>query len=56
MSPALLTFLSLVAYVCGLVVLVKATPQLLKRNFDDSFFMGIAAADIFAGLLIFMSV
>ena len=56
MSPALLTFLSLGAYVCGLVVLVKLTPQLLKRNFDDGYFMGIAAADVFAGLLIFAPV
>ena len=56
MSPALLTFLSLVAYVCGLVVLVKVTPQLLRRNFDEGFFMGIAAADIFGGLLIFAPV
>ena len=53
MSPVLLTFLSLAAYICGLVMLVKVTPHLLKRNFDEGFFMGIAAADVFAGLLIF---
>ncbi len=56
MSPVLLTFLSLVAYVCGLVMLVKVTPHLLKRNFDEGFFMGIAAADILGGLLIFAPV
>ena len=49
MSPVLLTFLSLAAYICGLVMLVKVTPHLLKRNFDEGFFMGIAAADILGG-------
>ena len=56
MSPVLLTFLSLIAYICGLVMLVKITPRLLRRKFDDGYFMGIAAADIFGGLLIFAPV
>ncbi|HLX55459.1 MAG TPA: hypothetical protein VKR83_00395 [Ktedonobacteraceae bacterium] len=56
MSPVLLTLLSLIAYICGLVVLLRVTPLLLKRRFDEGLFMGMAAADIFGGLLVFAPV
>jgi len=56
MPFALWTLLSLVAYVGGLVILVWVTPHLLVRSFDEGLFMGIAAADIFGGMLAFGAV
>ncbi|HVB71929.1 MAG TPA: hypothetical protein VNE38_00090, partial [Ktedonobacteraceae bacterium] len=34
-------------------LLLKVTPLLLRHNFDEGYFMGLAAADIFGGLLVF---
>lgn len=53
MSGFLLTVLCLVSYGGGLVVLHRVTPMLLKRSFDDVFFMGLAAALIIGSLLVF---
>jgi len=46
-------FCSLVAYVAGVFVLLRVTPMLLHRHYDEGLFMGIAALDIFGALLAF---
>ena len=56
MSGFLLTVLCLLSYACGLFALLKITPMLLKRTFDDVYFMGLAAAIIIGSLLIFAPV
>lgn len=50
------TLASLVAYAGGLVILIKVTPLLLSRQYDQGLFMGIAAADIVGGILAFAAV
>ena len=56
MQNLLWTFLSLVAYSVGLVVIVKLTPRLLVHTFDEGAFMGIAAAAIVGALVAFGAV
>jgi len=56
MQNLLWTFLSLVAYIVGLVVIVKLTPRLLVHTFDEGAFMGIAAAAIVGALVAFGAV
>ena len=56
MSGFLLTVLCLVSYGGGLGVLGRVTPLLLRRRFDDVFFMGLAAAIIVGSLLVFAPV
>jgi hypothetical protein len=50
------TIASLIAYAGGLVIVIKVTPRLLSRRYDEGLFMGIAAADIIGGLLAFAAV
>ena len=50
MQNALWTFLSVVVYIVGLVVIVRLTPRLFVHTFDDGVFMGIAAASIVGAL------
>jgi hypothetical protein len=56
MSGFLLTVLCLISYGAGLAVLLKVTPLLVKRSFDNVFFMGLAAAVIIGSLLVFAPV
>jgi hypothetical protein len=49
----LLTLLSLVAYIGGLILLIKVTPGLNKRAYDDMLFIPIAAGTIFGAMLAF---
>jgi hypothetical protein len=56
MSYVLWTLLSLVAYIGGLVILVRVTPMLPSRSFDEGFFMGLAAVDIIGAVLAFGAV
>lgn len=56
MSYVLWTLASLIAYVGGLIILVKVTPLLLTRSYDEGMFMAIAAGDVFGGLFIFGAV
>lgn len=56
MQYVLWTFVSLLAYIAGLILLVRVTPRLLKRSFDEIPFMGIAALAILGGLLTFGAV
>lgn len=56
MPFALWTLLCLIAYIGGIVILVWVTPHLLARSYDEGLFMGIAAADVFGGMLAFGAV
>ncbi len=56
MPFVLWTLLCLIAYIGGLVILVWVTPYLLARSYDEGLFMGIAAADVFGGMLAFGAV
>ncbi|MEO8973053.1 MAG: hypothetical protein ABI406_15820 [Ktedonobacteraceae bacterium] len=56
MPFVLWTVLCLIAYSGGIVILVWATPHLLARSYDEVLFMGIAAADVFGGMLVFGAV
>src|SRR5260370_25028708 len=53
MQPVLLTVIGVIAYIFGLLIIITVTPRLLKLTFDEGLFMGIAAADVFAGILAF---
>lgn len=53
MQYTLLVLVSLIAYVAGVYVLLRITPMLLRRQYDEGLFMGIAAADILGALLAF---
>lgn len=50
------TLASLIAYIGGLLIVIKVTPLLLFRQYDEGLFMGIAAADIVGGILAFAAV
>ncbi|HLZ81705.1 MAG TPA: hypothetical protein VKP04_08745 [Ktedonobacteraceae bacterium] len=56
MSYILWTFMCFCAYVGGLVILVKITPLLLTRTYDEGYFMAIAAADVLGGMFVFGAV
>ncbi len=56
MSYALWTFACLIVYVGGLIMLIRVTPLLLTRAYDEGLFMAIAAGDIFGGLFVFGAV
>lgn len=56
MSNLVWTLACLCAYIGGLVILVRVTPLLLVRRYDDGYFMAIAAADIVGGLFVFGAV
>ena len=53
MQSFLWTLLSLVAYIGGLVLIVRVTPRLLFRTYDEPWFMGFAVLDILGALLVF---
>ncbi len=53
MSSVLLVLACIVAYMSGLIIIMRMTPLLLARAFDEGLFMVIAAADILGGLLAF---
>lgn len=53
MQSFLIALASLIAYAGGLVILLKMTPMLLARSFDQGLFMGIAVADVIGGILVF---
>ncbi|GCE12980.1 hypothetical protein [Tengunoibacter tsumagoiensis] len=56
MSNFLWVMASLISYIAGLIVLIKVTPQLLSRSYDEGLFMAIAAADIVGAMLAFSGV
>ena len=53
MQNFLWVLVSIVAYVGGLIIIIRMTPRLLSHSFDEMFFMGAAALDIFGALLAF---
>ena len=55
-SPALWTVFSLIAYICGLAIILNVTPRLCKLAFDEGLFMLIAAADVFGAVFAFGAV
>jgi hypothetical protein len=56
MSYVLWTLLSLISYVGGLIIVIKVTPELQTRSFDEGLFMGWAILDIVGALLAFGAV
>ena len=52
----LLTPGCIVAYIIGLILLVKVMPGLLKRSYDDALFIGVAALAILGAMLTFGSI
>lgn len=56
MSYFLWTLGSIVAYVGGVMIILRVTPRLLQRKFDEGLFMGIAALDVLGALLVFSAV
>jgi len=53
MQNFLWVLVSIVAYVGGLIIIIRMTPRLLSHSFDEMFFMGAAALDILGALLAF---
>ncbi len=53
MSNILWILFSIIAYVGGLVILWRTTPQVLVRSYDEGMFMVIAAIDIIGAILAF---
>lgn len=53
MQYVLWVIVSLIGYVAGVYILLRVTPMLLHRQYDEGFFMGIAALDIVGALLAF---
>jgi hypothetical protein len=56
MSYLFWTLACLCVYIGGLVILVRVTPLLLIRRYDDAYFMAIAAADVLGGICVFGAV
>ena len=48
--------MSLVAYVVGLILIVKVTPRLLLHSYDEAWFMVFAVLAILGALLVFGSI
>ena len=53
MQYVLWIIVSLIGYAAGVYILLRVTPMLLHRQYDEGFFMGIAALDIVGALLAF---
>src|SRR5689334_22929152 len=56
MPPILWFFLSIIAYVGGMIIFWKVTSRLFAMAFDEGLFMALAALDILGGLLAFSGV
>jgi hypothetical protein len=54
MQPVVWTLIGLIAYVCGLVIVITMTPRLWKFRFDEWMFMGYAVAIVSGGILVFV--
>lgn len=50
------TLASFIGYIGGLILLVRVTPMLLVRSYDEGAFMGVAVLDILGALLAFGAV
>ncbi len=47
---------SLIAYIGGLMIILRMTPRLLASSYDEGLFLGVAAFDIIGALLAFGAV
>lgn len=56
MQYVLWTLVSLIGYIGGLIILIRVTPMLLVRSYDEGLFMAIAALDILGAILAFGAV
>ena len=56
MPFALWTIACLLGYVAGLVILIRITPLITVRAYDEGLFMAIMALDIFGGIFAFGAV
>jgi hypothetical protein len=56
MSSVLLVLVSIIGYIAGLAIIMRVTPLLLFRSYDEGLFMGVAAVDIMGALLVFGAV
>ncbi len=56
MPVALIIIIGLIAYVCGLVIIVKATPYVTTHTYDEGAFMGVAILEVLGGIFIFAGV
>lgn len=56
MQFVILSFLSIIAYIVGLVLILRVTPRLLGVAFDEPKFMGLAILDILGAILMFSAV
>ena len=54
MQPIVWTLIGLIAYFCGLVILMTMTPRLGKFKYDDLMFLGNAVAVVSGGILLFV--
>lgn len=54
MQPVVWTLIGLIAYVCGLVIIVTMTPRLWKFRYDEWMFMGYAVVVVSGGILVFV--
>jgi len=54
MQPVVWTLIGLVAYICGLVIVVTMTPRLWKFKYDEWMFMGFAVTVVSGGILAFV--
>ncbi|HLZ63674.1 MAG TPA: hypothetical protein VKR06_42630 [Ktedonosporobacter sp.] len=53
MTNVLLTLASILAYIAGIVLVMRITPKLLEHRYDEGWFLGLAALDIVGALLVF---
>ena len=54
MQSVVWTLIGLIAYVCGLVIIVTMTSRLWKFRYDEWMFMGYAVAVVSGGILVFV--
>jgi hypothetical protein len=54
MQPIVWTLIGLIAYVCGLALVITMTPRLLKFSYDEWKFMGFAVAVVLGGIMAFV--
>ena len=54
MQPVVWTIIGLIAYACGLAIVISMTPRLWKCRYDEWMFMGYAVAVVSGGILLFV--
>jgi hypothetical protein len=54
MQPVVWTLIGLIAYVCGLVILITMTPLVWKFRYDEWMFLGYAVVVVSGGIMVFV--